>query len=74
MYIATERLYLDKDGNVVKDKDPARVSLLVGVGGTLTDDQARQYGLVAAPEEKAVTAPKANKAIGKPPANKSVKE
>lgn len=69
MYVATERLYLDKDGNVVKADDPARVSLLVAVGSKLSDEDARRYGLGES-DEKAIAEPKANKAIGKAPANK----
>lgn len=69
MYVATERLYADKDGNLVGEKDPKKAYLVVGVGGTLSDEDARRYGLIDAPAAKA-TEPKANKAIGKPPANK----
>ena len=70
MYVATERLYLDANGNVVKSDDPNRVSLLVAVGGKLSDGDARRYGLIDADEKAAE--PKANKAIGKAPANKKV--
>lgn len=45
-YVANERLYLDRDGNVVKEGDPSRVELLVGVNGVLPRDQAARYGLI----------------------------
>lgn len=68
MYVSTERLYLDKDGNVVRE-GPEKVSLLVAVGGRLSDEDARRYGLIDA-EEKAAE-PKANKAMAKAPENKA---
>lgn len=71
MYVATERLYLDNNGKVVKADDPSRQSLLVPVGGRLSDEDAQHYGLTDAPNVKAAE-PKANKAIGKAPANKKV--
>lgn len=70
MYISPTRLYADKDGNLVDEKDPKKAYLVVGAGGNLSDEDARRYGLIEAPEEKAVTEPKTNKAIGKAPANK----
>lgn len=70
MYTATERLYLDAEGKVVKADDPNRTSLLVAAGGSLTDAEARRYGLLDAPEAKAAE-PKVNKSIGKAPANKA---
>lgn len=72
MYVSPRRLYLDRDGKVVEADDPARVQLLVKAGGTLPEDEAQRYGLIEAPEEKAITKPKANKAIGKAPSNKKV--
>ena len=48
-YIATERLYLDKDGQVVYEDDPTRVELLLGVGGRMPHARAVAYGLI---EEK----------------------
>lgn len=44
-YIATERLYLDKDNNVVKANDPKKLTLLVAEGGRLPIEKATQYGL-----------------------------
>jgi hypothetical protein len=72
-YTAEERLYLDADGNVVKEGDPKAATLLVGAGGQLSDEDARRYGLVQrekpaedaeqpATDEKAQTAPRPNKA------------
>lgn len=73
MYTATEPLYLNKAGEVVKAKDPTRVTLLISTGGTLTDEQAARYGLTndpdpvpAAPVVKAVTVPPATKAVTSP--------
>lgn len=71
MYTAAERLYLDKDGNLVREGDPTKASLLVGVGGQLSDEDAARYGLLDAPAEKAKSAPTENKAVSKAPANKS---
>jgi pyruvate/2-oxoglutarate dehydrogenase complex dihydrolipoamide acyltransferase (E2) component len=75
-YIATERLYLDKDGKVVKADDPARASLLVGVGGRLPIERAEELGLTGDmtleenPKEKAITG-SANKAVSGPSATKA---
>lgn len=70
MYVATERLYLNKDGKVVKGDDPSRTSLLVAVGGKLSDEDARRYGLIEDTGVKAKAAPADNKAVSKAPANK----
>jgi 2-oxoglutarate dehydrogenase E2 component (dihydrolipoamide succinyltransferase) len=75
-YIATERLYLDKDGKVVKADDPARASLLVGVGGRLPIERAEELGLTGDmtleenPKEKAFAAAE-NKAVAGPSATKA---
>jgi ribosomal 50S subunit-recycling heat shock protein len=70
-YTAVRRLYLDKDGKVVEADNPARASLLVNAGGTLSLEDATRYGLVtvtqtvepvAPAEEKAQTEPRPNKA------------
>lgn len=45
-FVSNERLYLDKDGNVVGDKDPGKLTLLVSEGGTLPMEEAEKYGLV----------------------------
>lgn len=45
-WISSERLYLDKDGNVVGAKDPAKLTLLVAEGGALPFATAVKYGLV----------------------------
>lgn len=68
MWTSDRRLYLDKDGNVVEEGG-AKTALLVGAGGTLPMERARELGLVAT-EEKAA-APKANKARTAAPENKS---
>lgn len=46
VWTSDRRIYLDKDGNAVEAKDPARVSLLVAAGCTLPIETARRYGLV----------------------------
>ena len=55
VYIAEERLYLDKDGKVVKSDDPTRVQLLVCEGGKLSLDRARDLGLITGAQQKAAT-------------------
>lgn len=47
MYTSDKRLYVTADGKVVEEGDPAAVSLLVGIGGQLSDEDARRYGLIA---------------------------
>lgn len=72
MWVSDKRLYLDADGNVVEATDPTKATLLVAEGGKLTEDQARQYGLLgdedakgkAPTDNKAKVAP-ANKATAK---------
>jgi hypothetical protein len=44
-FTSSERLYLDKDGNVVGADDPNRASLLVAAGGTMSAEDAAKYGL-----------------------------
>jgi hypothetical protein len=53
-FVSDKRLYLDKDGNVVEEKDPNRLTLLVAAGGRLPMEQAQKYGLVKADEADAV--------------------
>jgi pyruvate/2-oxoglutarate dehydrogenase complex dihydrolipoamide acyltransferase (E2) component len=75
-YIATERLYLDKDGKVVKADDPTRASLLIGEGGRLPIERAEELGLTGDmtleenPREKAISAAE-NKAVAGPSATKA---
>lgn len=45
-WVADRRYYLDKNGNVVGEKDPARVSLLIAAGCTMPIERARSFGLV----------------------------
>jgi hypothetical protein len=73
-YIATRRLYLAADGQtVVEEGDPRAATLLVGVGGQLSDADAARYGLLTSPDpepgEKARPAP-ANKLRKAPAENK----
>lgn len=46
MYQSDRRLYLNREGQVVEEDDDSRVSLLVGKGGYLTMNKAREHGLV----------------------------
>lgn len=48
-YTAQERLYLTKDGRVVKEDDPDRHELLAIAGGTLPAARARELGLYDPP-------------------------
>jgi hypothetical protein len=81
-FVSDKRLYLDKDGKVVGDKDPNKLTLLVSEGGSIPFETAEKYGLTkveeAAVEEeegeeanqtspKKAAAPKAN---AKAPARK----
>jgi hypothetical protein len=66
-YTADERLYLDANGNVVKEGDPNAATLLVGVGGQLSDEDARRYGLAS----KAKTEPAEEKSVNEPRPNKA---
>lgn len=45
-YTADRRLYLDKDGKVVEEGDPARVELLVAPGRQIPATRARELGLM----------------------------
>ncbi len=45
-YVAEERIYLDKEGNVVGDKDPNKHTLVAAKGAHLPMAQARELGLV----------------------------
>ena len=47
-YTADRDLFLDKDGNLVEANDPKKLTKLVGVGGTLSGEDALKYGLVSA--------------------------
>lgn len=71
-YIADRDLYLTKDGRVVEATDPARLTVLVFAGGSLSAARARELGLIPeksatrdqapAPEEDApTTAPTTNR-------------
>jgi hypothetical protein len=63
-YIATERLYLNKEGKVVGAKDPSKATLLVAEGCALPYADAVTYGLIKV-EGKAEPEPKARKAPAK---------
>lgn len=59
-HTAKERIYVDKDGNVVAADDPNVAMLAVGEGQELSDAEAKKYGLKS--ESKAEAAPPENKA------------
>lgn len=44
-WVSDRRWFLDKDGNLVGDKDPRKLTLLVASGGILPLDVAARYGL-----------------------------
>lgn len=45
MWTSNRRLYLDKDGQVVEDGDPAAVELLAGAWDRIPLQQAQDLGL-----------------------------
>lgn len=45
MLRSSERLFLTRDGRVVGEGDEAADSLLVGEGGTISEEDATRYGL-----------------------------
>lgn len=59
-YIADKRLCLDADGKIVDCESTDARSLLVGEGGSLPDEEARKYGLVAGQEPTAESEPPAD--------------
>ena len=62
VYESDERLYLDSEGKVVKADDPNRKTLLVGKGGTIPVERARELGLIGEGEEGAATASESGEA------------
>lgn len=56
-YTSDKRVYVDKAGKVVDEKDPARHSLLVAVGGSIPMETARAAGLLS--EESPDASPEA---------------
>lgn len=78
-WTADQRYYLTADGRAVPKGDPAARSLLIHAGGTLSEADARRYGLLPAPPEPATPAPDAasaprpaSKAVSAPPHTKAV--
>lgn len=53
-FIADRNIYLDKNGKVVEENDPAQAIQLIGKGGAISTEMAEKYGLLekAKPEEK----------------------
>jgi len=56
-WVSPERYYLTKDGRVVGNKDPEKLTLLVAKGGVLPLETAKQYGLTNTGTEAAETTP-----------------
>lgn len=56
-WVSDSRLYLDKDGNVVAENDPAKLTLLVAKGGSLPFATAQRYGLTVADTAPLAVAP-----------------
>jgi pyruvate dehydrogenase E2 component (dihydrolipoamide acetyltransferase) len=73
-YIASARLYLDKDGKVVDENDPNRASLLVPAGGRLPVERAEELGLtkeLTLEESPKEVKPGENKMVAGPQATKA---
>jgi hypothetical protein len=45
-YVSDKRVYVDRDGKVVDEKDPARHTLVVAAGGSIPHERALELGLV----------------------------
>lgn len=63
-YIADRNIYLDADGKIVEEDNPAQVRQLVGKGGTLSTADAEKYGLLT--KAAAAEAAALNEAMDKP--------
>lgn len=61
-FIANRRLYLNAANEVVEHDDPSKVTLLVGEGGTVPEDRARELGLYDLPDDVKAKPKAANKA------------
>jgi pyruvate/2-oxoglutarate dehydrogenase complex dihydrolipoamide acyltransferase (E2) component len=72
-YIASARLYLDKDGKVVDENDPNRTTLLVPAGGRLPIERAEELGLTNLEREEnpKEVKPGENKMVAGPSATKA---
>lgn len=44
-FVADKDYFADKDGNLVEANDPAKLTKIVGEGGTLSAEEAAKYGL-----------------------------
>lgn len=62
-FVADRNIYLDADGNVVEEDNPAQVRQLVGIGGSLSPADVEKYGL--GKKKKKVEAPEAEEAVEK---------
>lgn len=72
-FVADKDYFADKDGNLVEANDPNKMTKVVGVGGTLTAEEAAKYGLSnEAPEAESEDA--GEEAIAKVPSKKASKK
>lgn len=74
-WVSDRRLWLDANGAVVEDGDPAAAFLLVTKGGTLPLNVAKSHGLVTEPEpegDAVKTEAPETKAVKGPPENKAM--
>jgi hypothetical protein len=79
-FIADRNIYLDANGKVVEEDDPAQVRQLVGKGGTLSPADVEKYGLGKKSKAKAAETveetpeePEGGEKASSPPANKAEK-
>lgn len=73
LWISDRRLYLTKDGKVVGDKDPNKLTLLVAAGGSIPLADAKGYGLLEQPEQQAAEHVDESE-VGNPPSTISKKK
>ena len=59
LWLSSERLYLTAEGQVVGDKDPRKLTLLVAAGNSLPMAEAKRLGLVETKPAKPVATGKA---------------
>lgn len=79
-YVADRNLYLDAEGNLVEEDNPAQVRQLVGKGGQISEADAKKYGLMKGKKKEVDEAEEAESAeevdggkkASSPSANKKV--
>jgi hypothetical protein len=71
-FTSDRRLYLNADrSKVVEEGDPDSAYLLVGEGGEVSDEDAKQYGLKAPRKSEAKADDAEAKQVDSPPENKA---